>query len=153
MALRGAACEPGNTTDHGLGLLTRQRFASTILAGFAAIAVFLAVLGVHGVLAYLVTQRRHEVGVRMALGATRRDVVRMVIGQGVSMTALGIVTGLAISLAVSGVLQSLLFGVSATALWAYVGVGLTMGIVAMAATALPAHRAASIDPVTSLRGE
>lgn len=69
------------------------------------------------------------------------------------MTALGIVMGLAASLAVSGVLQSLLFEVSATDLWAYVGVGLTMGVVAMAATALPAHRAASIDPASSLRGE
>ena len=107
----------------------------------------------HGVLAYLVAQRGHKVGVRMALGATRRDVVRMVVGQGASMTTFGIVTGLAAAMAVSGVLQSLLFGVSATAPWAYLGVGLTLGIVAMAATALPAHRAASIDPVTSLRGD
>ena len=133
--------------------MARERFASTVLAVFAAVAVFLAILGVHGVLAYLVAQRGHEVGVRMALGATRRDVVRMVVGQGVSMTAFGIVTGLAAAMAVSGVLQSLLFEVSATAPWAYFGVGLTLGIVAMAATALPAHRAASIDPVTSLRGD
>ena len=134
-------------------VMARERFASTVLAVFAAVAIFLAVLGVHGVLAYLVAQRGHEVGVRMTLGATRRDVVRMVVGEGVSMTALGIVAGLAASLALSGVLQSLLFGVSATALGAYVGVGVTMGVVAMAATALPAHRAASIDPVASLRGD
>lgn len=133
--------------------MARERFASTILIGFAAVAIFLAVLGVHGVLAYLVAQRGHEVGVRMTLGATRRDVVRMVVGEGVSMTALGIVGGLAASLAVSGVLQSLLFEVSATDVWAYLGAGLTMAAVAMAATALPAHRAASIDPATSLRGE
>ncbi len=86
---------------------------------FAGVALFLAMLDVHGVLAYLVAQRGHEVGVRMALGATRRDVVRMVVKEGASMTVLGIV----------------------------------LGVVALAATAVPAHRAASINPVSSLRGD
>jgi putative ABC transport system permease protein len=133
--------------------MARERFASTVLAVFAAAAVLLAVLGVHGVLAYLVAQRGHEVGVRMALGATRHDVVRMVVGQGVSMAVLGVVAGLVAAFALSGVLQSLLFGVSATAPLAYAGVGLALGLVAMGATALPAYRAASIDPVASLRRE
>jgi putative ABC transport system permease protein len=133
--------------------MARERFASTVLTVFAAVALVLAILGVHGVLSYLVAQRGHEVGVRMALGATRQDVVRMVVRQGVAMTALGVVTGLAAAVAASRVLQSLLFGVSATAPWAYIGVGLGLAAVAMAATALPAHRAASIDPVASLRGE
>ena len=133
--------------------MARERFASTVLAVFAGVAVFLAILGVHGVLAYLVAQRGHEVGVRMALGASRRDVVGMVMRQGVSMTLLGIFAGLAASVAVSGIVQSLLYGVSATAPTAYAGVGLALGLVAMAATALPAHRAASIDPVRSLRSE
>jgi predicted permease len=133
--------------------MARERFASTVLAVFAIVAVLLAVLGVHGVLSYLVAQRGREVGVRMALGATRRDVVRMVLRQGAGMTGLGVVGGLLAALAVSGVLSSLLFGVSATAPSVYVGVGLGLAVVAMAATALPAHRAASIDPATSLRGD
>jgi predicted permease len=133
--------------------MARERFASTLLTLFAAVAVFLAVLGVHGVLAFLVSQRSHEVGVRMALGATRRDVVRMIVRQGAGMTVLGVALGLVAAAAVSGVVQTLLYGVDATSPAAYLGVGLALGLVAMAATALPAHRAASIDPVGSLRSE
>ena len=133
--------------------LARERFASTVLNLFAGVALFLAMLGVHGVLAYLVAQRSHEVGVRMALGATRRDVVNMVVRQGASMTVIGIVLGLVVAFAVSGLIQGLLYGVSATAPMAYAGVAITLGIVALAAAAVPAHRAASISPVSSLRGE
>jgi putative ABC transport system permease protein len=133
--------------------MSRERFASMVLAVFAGVAVFLAILGVHGLLAYLVAQRGHEVGVRMALGATRRDVVRMVVGQGVAMTLLGIAGGIVAAIAVSGLLQRLLFGVSATSPGAYLGVAVTLGLVAMSATAVPALRAASIDPVGSLRSE
>ncbi len=133
--------------------MARERFASTLLSIFAVVAVVLAVLGVHGVLAYLVAQRGHEVGIRMALGATRRDVVRMVVRQGVSMTLLGVGVGIAVALSVSGALQSLLYGVSATAPATYAAVGIALASVALAATALPAHRAASIDPVRSLRAE
>ena len=131
----------------------RERFASLVLVVFAGVAVFLAVLGVHGVLAYLVAQRGHEVGVRMALGATRGEVVGAVVRQGASMAALGIVVGVAAALAVSGTLRGLLFGVSATAPWVYGAVGAGLGVVALVGTALPALRAASIDPVASLRGE
>jgi predicted permease len=131
----------------------RERFASLVLVVFAGLAVFLAVLGVHGVLAYLVAQRGHEVGVRMALGATRRQVVGVVVRQGAAMIALGIGVGTAGALAVSGVLRGLLFGVSATAPPAYAAVAIGLGVAALAGTALPALRAASTDPVTSLRGE
>jgi putative ABC transport system permease protein len=133
--------------------IARERFASRVLTIFAGVALFLAVLGVHGVLAYLVAQRGHEVGVRMALGATQRDVVRMVVRQGASMTVLGIMAGLIAALAVSGLLRGMLYGVTATSPLAYVGVGLTMVVVALAATVLPARRAAAIDPVSSLRGD
>jgi len=132
--------------------MARERFASTVLSLFAGVALFLAMHGVHGVLAYLVAQRRHEVGVRMALGATRRDVVNMVVRQGASMAVLGIVLGLVVAFAVSGLIQGLLYGVSATAPLAYLGVT-TLGVVALSATVLPAWRAASIDPVSSLRDE
>lgn len=131
----------------------RERFASTVLVIFAAVAVFLAVLGVHGVLAYLVARREHEVGVRMAMGATRRDVLRMVLGQGAGMVVLGILAGFALFLAASGVLRTLLFGVSATSPGVYLAVGLALGVAAMLGSAMPAMRAASIDPVESLRGE
>ncbi|MEM7413983.1 MAG: ABC transporter permease [Gemmatimonadota bacterium] len=134
-------------------VIARERFASTLLTIFAAVAVFLAVLGVHGVLAYLVAQRGHEVGVRMALGATRHDVVRLIVRQGVLMTILGVVGGLAAAVALSGVLRSLLFGVSATSPTAYALVGVMLGSIALLATAVPAFRAASIDPVSSLRSE
>lgn len=133
--------------------IARERFASTLLTLFSAVAVFLAVLGVHGVLAYLVSQRGHEVGVRMALGATRRDVVRMVVRQGVAMTVLGVGAGLMAAAVLSRFLQGLLYGVSATAPMAYVLVGALLASVALVATVAPASRAASIDPVTSLRSE
>jgi predicted permease len=133
--------------------MARERFASTVLTILAAVALFLALLGVHGVLAYLVAQRGHEVGVRMALGATRRDVVGMVLRQGASMTSIGIVGGVAAALAASSLIQGLLHGVSATSPSTYVGVVAAMILVSLAATALPARRAASVDPATSLRGE
>jgi putative ABC transport system permease protein len=132
--------------------MARERFASTVLGVFSAVAVFLAILGVHGVLAYLVTQRGHEVGVRMALGADRERVVRMIVRQGAGMAGMGVVGGLVGAWTLSGFLEGLLFGVSATAPWVYLTVAALMGSVAMAATALPAWKAASIDPVMSLRG-
>ena len=133
--------------------VARERFASTVLLMFGGVAIFLAVLGVHGVLAYLVAQRGHEVGIRMALGATRRDVVGLVLAQGASMTLLGVAIGLVMAVAASGALRSLLFGVSPTDPASYAVVASGLGLVAMAATALPAWRAASIDPVSSLKGE
>lgn len=133
--------------------MARERFASTLLSVFAAVALLLAVLGVHGVLAYLVSQRGHEMGVRMALGASRSEVVRLVVRQGAAMTTLGLVVGIAAAVTLSGVLQTLLYGVSATDPLAYVAVTVVLGLVALSATALPAHRAASIDPVASLRSE
>lgn len=134
-------------------VMARERFASTVLLVFAGVAVFLAVFGVHGVLAYLVAQRRHEVGVRMALGATRGDVVGMILRQGAWMTVAGILGGFALFAGASGLLQSLLFGVSSTSPGPYVMVGLGLGIAAMLGAAVPAVRAASIDPVRSLQSE
>jgi predicted permease len=131
----------------------RERFASVVLIVFAGVAVFLSVLGVHGVLAYLVAQRMGEVGVRMALGATRGNVIRAVMGQGAWMAGLGIGAGVAGSLAVSGLLRGILFGVAPTAPLAYLGAALGLGSVALLATLLPAWRAASVSPARSLRSE
>ncbi len=142
------------TMDDTLAEATaRERFASLVLLVFAGVAVFLSVLGVHGVLAYLVAQRAHEIGVRMALGATRLDVVGGVVRQGAGVAAMGISGGVIAALAASGVLEGLLFGVSATAPWAYGAVALGLGVVALAATAVPAWRAASIDAAASVRGD
>ena len=131
----------------------RERFASVLLAIFAAVAVFIASLGVYGVLSYLVAQRGHEVGVRMALGASRGDVVRLVVRQGLAMTVAGLAVGMAGAVAVSRLLEGLLFGVTPTDPLAYVGVVAGLGGAALAASVLPARRAARIDPIVSLRGE
>ena len=92
--------------------MARERFASAVLGSFALVAGFLALLGVHGVLSYLVSHRSHEVGVRMALGASRRDVVGMIVRQGAAMTGLGVVVGLGLAYSLSTLLQGLLFEVS-----------------------------------------
>ncbi len=133
--------------------ISRERFASRVLIVFSGIAILLALLGVHGVLAYLVAQRGHEVGVRMALGATRADVVRVVVWQGASMAALGILVGLVGAVAVSGLLEGLLYGVSSTDSRFYAGVAGGLAVVALAATAIPAWRAACLDPVASLKAD
>lgn len=131
--------------------VARERFTSAVLAVFAAVAVALALLGVHGVLAYLVAQRRHEVGVRMALGASRGRVLRMILGQGAVMAGLGIAAGLGAAWLLSGVLESLLFGVSPTEPALYGAVAGGVGVVAALAAAVPAVRATRTDPARSLR--
>lgn len=132
--------------------VARERFASVLLAGFAAVAVFLAGLGVYGLLSYLVAQRRHEVGVRMALGAERADVVGLIVGQGLTVAVAGLVVGLVGAWAAARLLDSLLFGVTPSDPLAYGAVVVALGVAALAACALPALRAARIDPIVSLRG-
>lgn len=119
---------------------------------FALVAVFLAVLGVHGVLSYLVAQRSHEVGVRMALGATRKDVLKLIVSQGMTITVLGLAAGTLGALATSKLLEGLLFGVSPTEPVTYVAVVMVLGAAAAIACALPANRAARIHPTAALRG-
>lgn len=142
-----------STMDDTLAEATaRERFASRVFALFAFVALVLSVLGVHGVLAYMVAQRGHEVGVRMALGATRQRVVRDVVEEGLSMAAPGVVLGVLGALALSRLLQGLLFGVSPTAPWAYAVAAVVLFAVAAMASAAPAMRAASIQPSSALRG-
>ena len=131
----------------------RERFAGVVLAVFSAFALFLALLGVHGVLSYAVTQRRQEVGIRMALGATQRDVLSLIVSQGMIMTVLGLVIGLLGAAASTRLFASLLFGVEPFDLKAYAAVTVLLGAVALLASALPARRASRIDPMTSLRSE
>ncbi len=142
------------TMDETLsGAVAQERFASVILIIFAGVAVLLATLGVHGVLSYLVAQRTHEVGVRMALGASRGQVLRMVVGQGLGLALLGIVAGLIGAVALSSLMASLLFEVSPTDPLTYAVVAIGLALAAAMACGMPARRATGIDPVRALRAE
>jgi putative ABC transport system permease protein len=133
--------------------VAQPRFRTFLLAAFAAAAVLLAAIGIYGVIAYSVAQRTHEIGVRMALGARRSDVLRLVVGQGANLALAGIGLGLAGALALTRLLASLLFAVSATDPLIFSIVSLLLGAVAMAASFIPARRAAFIDPHVALKYE
>jgi putative ABC transport system permease protein len=113
----------------------------------------LAAFGIYGVVSYSVTQRTAEIGLRMALGAERGDVTRMIVGQGLGLVGAGLGVGLLLSLAATRYLGTLLFGVSATDPWTYGGVVLLLVLAALTACYLPARRTARIDPLAALRHE
>jgi putative ABC transport system permease protein len=118
---------------------------------FAGAALLLAVLGVYGVIAYSVKQRRREIGIRMALGARRADVVRLVVGQGLRLTALGLTLGTAAGLALARGVAGLLFGVEPADPATLASVVCVLGGTALVASYVPARRAARLDPATVLR--
>lgn len=129
----------------------RTRFLSSLLAVFAALGLALAVTGTYAVLSYAISRRARELGIRMALGATRRDVVGMVLGGAAQMALLGIAVGLLGALALSRALESQLYGVSSRDPATYAGLSALLGCVVLLAAALPAMRASRVDPVTTLR--
>lgn len=133
--------------------IAARRATMTLLAAFAAIAVLLAALGIYGVVAHRTAERTREVGIRLALGATPRDVVGMVVGQSMTVVAIGLGAGLALALAGSGMLDSFLFETSALDLRVYAGVTALVAVVGLLASLLPARRAAAVPPSTSLRYE
>ncbi|HSC29165.1 MAG TPA: ABC transporter permease [Vicinamibacterales bacterium] len=140
-------------SDRMSASLARQRFSTLVLGAFASFALILAVVGVYGVMSHLVTQGSHDIGVRMALGAERRRILFMVLRQGLELTGAGIVLGFLGAMAVTRVMASLLFGVSATDLLTFSTVPLILVATAMLATCLPAFRATRVDPVVALRDE
>jgi putative ABC transport system permease protein len=133
--------------------LSRQRFQMTLIATFAALALVLATVGLYGVLALIVGQRRREIGVRLALGASPRTVVRMLVGEGARVAGVGVVLGLAGAFALTRVLRSLLYGISSTDAVTFAAAALFVAAVALGATWMPARRAARLDPRTALASE
>jgi putative ABC transport system permease protein len=131
----------------------RSRLSSYLLTGFAAIALLLAAIGLYGIISYDVTQRRGEIGVRLALGADHGDILRLIVKQGMILTAAGLAVGLAGAFALTRLLRSLLFGVATTDLATFVMVPLLLVAVALLASYLPARRAARVDPMVALRAE
>ncbi len=133
--------------------LWRARLSAWLFGLFAALAATLAAAGLYGVMSYSVNQRSQEIGLRMALGATSRDVLRMVIGEGFKLTVAGLALGLAAAFALSRLIASQLFGVTATDPLTYGGVAMLLGVVALIACYLPARRAVKVDPLQALRHE
>jgi predicted permease len=165
-ALSGAVVREIHAVDPGVAVygirtmqdrlydsLARQRFASTMLGAFAAFALLLAAVGIYGVMSYLVTQGTHDLGVRVALGAQSGNIIGLVVRQGMELAAIGILAGLTGSVALTRVMASLLFGVSATDAVTFGAVAVILAAVAFAATVIPARRATRVDPMVALREE
>jgi putative ABC transport system permease protein len=142
------------TMEERVAASTAPRRLNALLLGiFAALALILSAVGTYGVIAYSVAQRTHELGIRMALGADRRDVLKLVLGQGMAVTLLGVAVGLAGASGLTRYLSSLLYGVRPTDALTFVAVALLLTAVALLACYIPAQRATKIDPMVALRYE
>ena len=148
-----ALSAPRTMQDVIASSVSEPRFSALLVAIFAALALGLAAVGLYGVIAYSVSQRTNEIGIRMALGATPRDVLRMVLGGGMKLALIGSVIGVVLALSLGRYLQSLLFDVRATDALTLIGVCILLLCVAMAACYVPARRAMKIDPMVALRYE
>ena len=143
-----------DTMDHIVAqAVARQRFSMLLLGLFATLALLLASIGIYGVMSYSVAQRTQEIGIRIALGAQRADVLQMTIKQGLKLVGAGMILGLAAAFLLTRVLQTLLFGISATDPVTFFGISLVLLAVAIFASYLPALRATKVDPIIALRAQ
>jgi putative ABC transport system permease protein len=129
------------------------RFITLLMSGFAGFAVLLASLGVYGVMSYMVARRTHEIGIRMAIGAKQRDVLKLVLGQGSRPTLIGLAIGVSGALALTRFLSTLLYGIEPTDALTFFVVSLILTAVAFIASYIPARRATRVDPLVALRYE
>ena len=140
-------------SDHMDVPLFPFRMAATVLGSFGVLAIVLAAIGIYGVMSYVVASRTREIGVRIALGAAKRDVLILIVGQGMALALIGLAIGLVIALGVAQLMAKLLFGVSPVDPVTFAGVSLLLGVVAMLACYIPARKATKVDPLVALRYE
>ena len=139
--------------DHLEGMLITERFSAILMAALAIMGVLLAIIGLYGVMAYSVSRQTGEIGLRVALGASRADIFKMVIGRGVKLTLLGVAIGLMCAAALTRLLASTLYGIRANDPGTFAAISLLLFVVAIAACYLPARRAMRVDPMVAVRYE